>query len=162
MATAALVGWVVVASIGIYPDELSYFNESACLLRNPRSIGWDGGSRCGPAWLDDSNVDWGQGLKQLKLWLDRNAPGRHIRLGYFGTIPPEAYGISYSPMSDDDLLNGTAPGVYAVSAHIVASTPAVAKQARGGGAEWLRATAPVAIVGHAYYIFDVRGTGSAR
>jgi hypothetical protein len=159
VATAALVGWVVVASVGIYPDELSYFNESACLLRDPRSIGWDGGSRCGPAWLDDSNVDWGQGLKQLKVWLDRNAPGRHIRLGYFGSIPPEAYGISYSPMSDDDLVNGTAPGLYAVSAHIVASTPAVAKQARGGGAEWLRATRPVAIVGHAFYIFDVRGAG---
>jgi hypothetical protein len=131
-------------------------------LTEPRKVGLDGGSRCGPLWLDDSNVDWGQGLKQLKAWLDRNAPGQHIRLGYFGSVPPEAYGIAYSPVSDDDLLNGQTPGLYAVSAHIVASTPAVAKQARGAGAEWLRRTPPVAIVGHAFYIFDLRERGASR
>ena len=155
-ATAGvLCGWVLVAAIGIYPDHLSYFNEAACLLDDPRKLGFDGGSRCGPTWLDDSNVDWGQGLKQLKEWLDRNARGRQVRLGYFGTIPPEAYGIHQIPMSNEDLLNGDSPGLYAVSAHIVASTPAVALQARGSGAEWLRRRSPVAIVGHAYYIFDV-------
>lgn len=155
----ALAAWVLAAAAGIYPDHLSYFNEAACLLTEPRKVGLDGGSLCGPLWLDDSNVDWGQGLKQLKGWLDRNAPGQHIRLGYFGSVPPEAYGIAYSPMSDDDLLNGQTPGLYAVSAHIVASTPAVAKQARGGGAEWLRRKQPVAIVGHAFYIFDLRERG---
>jgi hypothetical protein len=147
--------WLLLAAIGIYPDHLSYFNEAACVLDDPRKLGLDGGSRCGPAWLDDSNVDWGQGLKQLKDWLDRNAAGRQVRLGYFGTIPPQAYGIRQIPMSNEDLLNGNSPGLYAVSAHIVASTPAVAFQARGGGAEWLRRARPVAVVGHAYYIFDV-------
>ncbi|HSQ31263.1 MAG TPA: glycosyltransferase family 39 protein [Gemmatimonadaceae bacterium] len=148
-------GWVVLAAAGIYPDSLSYFNEAACLFTDPSRLGLDGGSRCGPMWLDDSNVDWGQGLKQLKTWLDRNAPGREVRLGYFGTVPPEAYGLKELPMSDDDILRGTSPGLYAVSAHIVASTPAVAKQMRGGGAEWLRQTRPIAIVGHAYYIFEI-------
>lgn len=147
--------WVLFAAIGIYPDHLSYFNEAACVFDEPAKVGLDGGSRCGPSWLDDSNVDWGQGLKQLKQWLDRNAAGRQVRLGYFGTIPPEAYGIQQIPMSDEDLLYGKSPGLYAVSAHIVASTPAVAFRARGSGAEWLRRTRPVAIVGHAYYIFDI-------
>jgi hypothetical protein len=151
----ALCGWVLLAAIGIYPDHLSYFNEAACVLDDPKKLGFDGGSRCGPTWLDDSNVDWGQGLKQLKNWLDRNAGGRQVRLGYFGTIPPEAYGIRQIPMSNEDLLNGDASGLYAVSAHIVASTPAVAFQARGSGAEWLRRARPVAIVGHAFYIFEV-------
>jgi len=58
-------------------------------------------------------------------------------------------------MTDEDLLNGNSPGLYAVSAHIVASTPAVAFQARGRGAEWLRERQPVAIVGHAFYVFDI-------
>ena len=156
-AAGVLCAWVLLVAVGIYPDHLSYFNESACILDDPTKLGLDGGSRCGPTWLDDSNVDWGQGLKQLKAWLDKNAPGRQVRLGYFGTIPPEAYGIRQVPMSDDDMLYGRSPGLYAVSAHIVASTPAVAFRARGGGAEWLRRTQPVAIVGHAYYIFDVPG-----
>jgi len=150
-----LCAWVLLAALGIYPDHLSYFNEAACVLDDPKKLGFDGGSRCGPTWLDDSNVDWGQGLKQLKDWLDRNAGGRQVRLGYFGTIPPEAYGIRQVPMSDEDLLTGNSAGLYAVSAHIVASTPAVALQARGSGAEWLRRTPPVAIVGHAFYIFDI-------
>ena len=151
----ALGTWIVVAAAGIYPDHLSYFNEAACILDDPRKLGLDGGSRCGPAWLDDSNVDWGQGLKQLRAWLDANAAGRPVRIGYFGTIPPEAYGVRATPMNDDDILYGRSPGIYAVSAHIVASTPAVARSARVGGAEWLRRP-PEAIVGHAYYIFDVR------
>jgi hypothetical protein len=160
--TGVLCGWVVIGAIGIYPDHLSYFNEAACVLDNPKKLGFDGGSRCGPTWLDDSNVDWGQGLKQLKGWLDQNAPGRQVRLGYFGTIPPEAYGIAHVPMTDEDLLNGNSPGLYAVSAHIVASTPAVALQAAGRGAEWLRQRRPVAIVGHAYYIFDVPARGPSQ
>ncbi len=155
VVAGVLCAWLLVAAGGIYPDHLSYFNEAACVLDDPTKLGLDGGSRCGPTWLDDSNVDWGQGLKQLEAWLDRNAPGREVRLGYFGTVPPEAYGIHSIPISDQDILTGKTPGLYAVSAHIVASTPAVAKQTLGGGAEWLRRTAPVAIVGHAYYIFDI-------
>jgi hypothetical protein len=68
-----LCAWVVLAAVGIYPDRLSYFNEAACLLTNPREIGIDGGTRCGPHFLDDSNVDWGQSLKQVKAWIDGNA-----------------------------------------------------------------------------------------
>src|SRR5262249_40856918 len=44
-ATAVLAAWVVVAAIGIWPDHLSYFNESACLLKDPSKLGLDGGSR---------------------------------------------------------------------------------------------------------------------
>jgi surface polysaccharide O-acyltransferase-like enzyme len=51
--------WMIATAIGIYPDHLSYFNETACLLTEPRLIRLDGGSRCGTLWLDDSNVDWG-------------------------------------------------------------------------------------------------------
>ena len=43
----------------IHPDQISYFNEAACLIREPARIGAAGGTACGPYWLDDSNVDWG-------------------------------------------------------------------------------------------------------
>jgi hypothetical protein len=66
-----LCAWSVAAAAGIYPDQLSYFNEMAC-LDEPGRIGRDGGSRCGTRWLDDSNVDWGQGLRQLMDWTEAN------------------------------------------------------------------------------------------
>ena len=138
--------WLVATAAGIYPDHLAYFNETACLPGNVERIGFDGGTRCGPLWLDDSNVDWGQGLKQLKAWIDRNANGRKIRLAYFGTVEPAAYGIAAEEISLPELLAPT-PGLYVVSAHWVA-------QASGRGADWLRNTRPTAIIGHSLYVYE--------
>lgn len=153
---AGLCVWVVVAAAGIYPDHLSYFNEAACMLEQPELIGWDGGSRCGTLWLDDSNVDWGQGLKQLRSWMDLHGNGRALRLGYFGIYPPEDYGLRCRKLELRDLLPEPTPGLYAVSAHLVAGVPALGEQAGTGAGWWLRRTAPTDIVGHAFYIYDVK------
>ena len=83
-AAALLLAWMIVEAAGIYPDHLSYFNEAACLIPGKVSqVGLDGGSACGPLWLDDSNVDWGQGSKQLKSWVGKNIPGRTFQLAAF-------------------------------------------------------------------------------
>lgn len=146
----ALCGWLVLAAAGVYPDHLSYFNEAACLLRQPDQVGVDGGTRCGPLWLDDSNVDWGQGLKQLKAWLDRNAQGRRIWvISNFG-FPPEAYDIPTEPLSGR-VITDPSPGLYAVSAHLVARMRASSRFRN-----WMQSTEPVAIVGHAIYVYDLR------
>jgi hypothetical protein len=47
----------------------------------------------------DSNIDWGQDLKGLRVWMDGEGVD-HIRLSWFGTARPEMYGIEY------DLLPG--------------------------------------------------------
>jgi hypothetical protein len=153
-AVAVLCAWLVVAGIGIYPDQISYFNEAACLLTEPGRTGVDGGTRCGPKWLDDSNVDWGQGFQQLKTWLDRNAPGRPLNFAFTTPFPPEGYGIQCRHLQMEDLYKKPEPGLYVVSAHLVARTPAAARLA-GQDAEWLRTTRPVAIVGHALYVYDI-------
>ena len=145
-AAIPLCAWSVLAAAGVYPDHLSYFNESACLLTNPGQVGLDGGTRCGPLWLDDSNVDWGQGLKQLKTWLDRNAPGRAVQLAYFGSVQPADYGIRAEALANPRLEGDPAPGLYAISAHMIA---------RSVPSAWPRTTTPTAIVGHAIYIFDI-------
>jgi hypothetical protein len=152
----ALCLWVAIAAAGIYPDHLSYFNEMACLLEKPGQIGWDGGSRCGPLWLDDSNVDWGQGLKQLGWWMDRHRNVPAVHLAYPGTFPPEAYGLRYQPLLAHDLMHDPSPGWYAVSAHLVGRIPTVGEKFMQGGGAWLRSTAPVDIVGHSFYIYEVR------
>jgi hypothetical protein len=138
--------WLAIAAAGIYPDHLAYFNELACLPGETDHIGWDGGSRCGPSWLADSNVDWGQGLPQLKAWLDAIAAGRPVRLAYFGGYPPEGYGIAYES-AQKYLLPSPPRGLYAISSHIVAVGP------EQGDFGWLREE-PLAVVGHAYYIFE--------
>ena len=143
--TAALGVWMVAAAAGVYPDPLSYFNEAACLTTDPGAMGSDGGTRCGPLWLDDSNVDWGQSLKQVKGWVARNANGQRLYLAYFGSFPPSAYGLNAEPVGPEQLARDPAAGIYIVSAHFVAR----------GQAEWLRT--PTEIIGHAMYVYRVQG-----
>jgi hypothetical protein len=149
VAAVTLGAWAVLAAAGVYPDHLPYFNESACLLRDPGQVGLDGGTRCGTLWLDDSNVDWGQSLKQLKAWLDERAPGRTIYLANYFGLPAEAYGIRSIPLDTGDLAAGPRPGLSAVSGHLVARIPPYP-----GASDWMRRMKPVALVGHSIYIFD--------
>jgi len=139
-ASAVLAVWVLVAAIGIWPDHLSYFNEAACLLREPAKIGLDGGSRCGTYWLDDSNIDWGQGYRQLKQW----AAGRAVSVAGFSSFPASAYG--FREVGFEDLPKTPEKGLWAVSAHIVARAPV----------EWLKTMQPVAVVGHAMWVYEVK------
>lgn len=154
-AAVALCLWLAVEAAGIYPDHLSYFNEAACLIESPSRIGFDGGSRCGPLWLDDSNVDWGQGLKQLRAWMGGESGRRAVRLANPWAFPPDAYGLKADPVGPDELLAGPPPGLYAVSAHLVARLPALGEQTAAGRGSWLRRS-PDDIVGHAFYIYRVR------
>jgi hypothetical protein len=148
--------WMALAGTAIYPDHLSYFNEMACALAAPKLTGLDGGWRCGPLWLDDSNVDWGQGMKQLKTWLLAHPTRLPLRLGYFGSIAPQYYGIEALAVQSDDLQGAPAPGRYALSAHIVARTIGKLRQQFGDGpGNWLLHARPVAVVGRAYYIYDI-------
>lgn len=155
-AAACLCGWLAVEAAGIYPDHLSYFNELACLPSHVSEIGVDGGSRCGTLWLDDHNVDWGQGLAQLKRWLDIHEPGRPVKLAYFGSFPPDAYGFTDPPVEMQTLMAKMPDaGLYAISAHLVARLPQLGVQFGQGEGDWLRTTKPVAIIGHAFYIYDI-------
>jgi dolichyl-phosphate-mannose-protein mannosyltransferase len=151
-AGIGLAAWLAVAAVGIYPDHLSYFNEAACLLTEPRQLGLDGGTRCGVRWLDESNVDWGQGVGQLAAWLAAHPGPSPVHLAYFGRVPPDRYGVRYVPLDRQLLERSPPPGRYVLSAHNFARFRA-AQAAQGEG--WLLGARPTAIVGHAYYVFDV-------
>jgi hypothetical protein len=69
----------------VYPHCLAYFN---CLV---------GGPAYGYRYLTDSNLDWGQDLKGLKQWMDKNGV-EHINLYYFGTAAPGYYRINYTDL----------------------------------------------------------------
>jgi Dolichyl-phosphate-mannose-protein mannosyltransferase len=145
LTATALCIWSVVAAVGIYPDHLAYMNEMACLLREPGKVGWDGGSKCGTLWLDDSNTDWGQGLEQLKAWMKSHPDSRTIRLLYSGSFPPEMDGIVFEKAGIGRFDEVAFPGLYVVSAKYVAMYRTA----------WIATMTPKAIVGHSLYVYDV-------
>lgn len=65
--------WFFLETVWAYPFYLSYFNQLA------------GGVSQGYRVATDSNYDWGQDLKRLKDWADKNLPaGRQVAVDYFG------------------------------------------------------------------------------
>lgn len=80
LIVSALCGWHVAATALIHPHYLAYVNELG------------GGPANGYRLFADSNLDWGQDLKNLKAYLDRHAIGA-VKLSYFGTADPAYYAI---------------------------------------------------------------------
>lgn len=75
-----LLIWQVTAVISVYPYFLSYFNEIV------------GGPANGYIYVVDSNLDWGQDLKRLIHWVEKNLPAdSQIYIDYFGGGNPEYY-----------------------------------------------------------------------
>jgi hypothetical protein len=71
-----------VSAIRTAPHQLAYFNELV------------GGPDQGYRYLSDSNIDWGQDLKGVKAYMEKENLAI-IYLSYFGTAPPPYYGIRY-------------------------------------------------------------------
>ncbi|HEX4965407.1 MAG TPA: glycosyltransferase family 39 protein [Thermoanaerobaculia bacterium] len=86
------------------PNTIDYFN----LLARGR----------GDLVLLDSNIDWGQGLKRVRAYMDREKLDR-IDLAYFGHVDPAIYGISW------DFPRPGHPGPVAVSANFLHGYPYV-------------------------------------
>jgi len=121
---------------------LSWFNQAA------------GGSARGIEWLDDSNVDWGQGLLELRAWLDQQKePGDarppELFLTQMAWYPPTLYGLECHWITLEGMVVALVvphpdPGVYALSEHLwnrLRRAPA------GTAAQRLFARAPVERVG---------------
>jgi 4-amino-4-deoxy-L-arabinose transferase-like glycosyltransferase len=83
---ARIAGWVVVCVLGAttlanHPNHLSYFNELA------------GGCRGGRHILADSNLDWGQGARDLAALQELHPALRDLTTYYFGSTDPGWYGV---------------------------------------------------------------------
>jgi len=82
---AVIFCWYLKSSLGIYPHYLAYFNEIV------------GGADSGYRYLVDSNLDWGQDLKGLGIYMRKRGIDR-VHLSYFGAADPHYYGIQYDWM----------------------------------------------------------------
>ena len=72
-----MVAWLMVEAAISYPFYLSYFNEFA-------------GTNNGWRYVTDSNYDWGQDLKRLKEFSDKESVDK-IAIDYFGGGSPTYY-----------------------------------------------------------------------
>jgi hypothetical protein len=135
------------------PWYLSFFNWPA------------GGPGGGYRLVNDSNVDWGQGLIALRDELKRRGIGR-IHLAYHGTADPALYGIDYVPYL------GGAPGKesdwLAVSSYYFVGLTQRMMTAKGRTPPveidfrplWDRV--PDARLGGSIYLFRLRSAGTSR
>jgi hypothetical protein len=78
-AVAGCIFWTAAASVIVWPNALCYVNEL-----------W-GGTAEGYKLLSDSNYDWGQGLRELRDWQQRNGI-ENLDVWYFGTDPDRLKG----------------------------------------------------------------------
>jgi hypothetical protein len=145
--------WAGVSAARSDPFPLAYFNELA------------GGPRGAIRHVADSNLDWGQGLPQLKQYLDQNGIDA-VYLSYFGTDRPEAYGIRFQALPTygrvgppgGETIPADAPRhVLAVSANNLLGIYLNDPQTFA----WLRGREPVAVLGGYLYVFDLTGDAEA-
>jgi hypothetical protein len=139
--------WLVVGTLGIYPDYLAYFNVLV------------GGPSGGHRYLTDSNLDWGQGLKQLGDFLEEHDIEK-VHLSYFGNVDPAAYDIRYEPLPSHYSIGevesftpfAPEPAIYAISVtnlsgQFLIENPSVL--------DWFNHQDPIASISHSINVHQV-------
>jgi tetratricopeptide (TPR) repeat protein len=149
LALAGLMAFWVAVVADVYPHTLTFFNRLV------------GGPGNGYKYLADSNIDWGQGLKLLKKWMDRESVP-HIGLAYFGTADPAYHDIDYTQ------LPAASPGMHLPSIARTWSKPRLPGYVAVGATvltgvyldpQWqlfyggLRRTTPVAVIGNSIFVY---------
>jgi 4-amino-4-deoxy-L-arabinose transferase-like glycosyltransferase len=146
-----LVSWLAVSTSLVAPHYLAYFNESV------------GGPANGYKYLLDSNLDWGQGLKELKKYMDKEGI-KKVSLSYFGTDSPARYGIQYDWLPSHHLYNPKPDETYRVDANRYLAISATNLQGvylqNPDEFKWLRDKKPVAKIGYGIFIYDLAQAGN--
>lgn len=133
---SALFAWLIVDTLVVFPDFMTYYNELA------------GGPNNGYNIATDSNYDWGQDLLRLRDYVDRHKISS-IAIDYFGGGSPRYYfGDRFVPWWSS---RGVASGWFAISATFrqgAFGTPAPGfVQAPEDSYGWLQSYEPVARIG---------------
>ena len=140
--------FTAISSLRIAPHQLAYFNESV------------GGPEQGYRYLSDSNLDWGQDLKGLKAYMEKEKLPI-IYLSYFGTAPPYYYGIRYQyvagkgtlewPPPSDKVPADAARKILAISVYNLQDV----SRPNDPLFRWLWVRQPVAKIGYSIFIYDL-------
>ena len=141
-----LLGFYIYDTVRVHPYYLTYFNQLA------------GGPAGGHRYAVDSNLDWGQDLKRLAMWVEENNINK-IHLDYFGWANQSYYlkdkfvwiGAGRYKNERDFLAENPDGGYIAVSASFYMGS-------RGDPINnyiWLDAYEPVAKIGNSIWIWEI-------
>ncbi len=138
-----LLLWLIYDTLWIYPQFMAYYNELV-------------GTADGYKIAVDSNYDWGQDLKRLADYTERNNIDK-IAVDYFGGGNPRYYlGDKFEPWWSS---RGPASGWFAISATFrqgAFGTPAPGFIRKPEDSyEWLKPYPPVARVGYSIFIYKL-------
>jgi len=148
---ALLLASLAAESASIYPHGISFFNLAA------------GGPEQGLRYLADSNLDWGQSLRDLAGYV-RKAGIKKFRLSYFGSDNPWAYFSDQelellpppwdpSLVPEGRLVYRPQPGYYAISATLFPGHFFEPRYRDYYG--YFRGMEPIAKVGYSIYVYRV-------
>jgi len=143
-----LFAWYAFGTINIYPNFLSFFNESI------------GGPSQGYKYVNDSNLDWGQDLKRLATFVDDNDIDK-IYVDYFGGDSLEyRLGDKYqSWWGDRDPKELPLDSWLAVSATFLQGgrgVPNPEYKEKTGYYNWLTQYEPVTVIGNSIFIYHIK------
>jgi 4-amino-4-deoxy-L-arabinose transferase-like glycosyltransferase len=136
-----LLVWYAASNFLIFPSYLAYFNE---LIGGPKNA---------YKYTVDSNLDWGQDLKRLAFWVEKNNIDK-ITIDYFGGSVPEYY------LGDKVIIwhskYGKPPsGWFAVSATYYQNSKWYSKVEGIPDYSWLDNRIPDAMIGYSILVYKV-------
>jgi hypothetical protein len=138
-----LLAWILVENFLWAPWHLSYFNEFA------------GGPANAYRYVVDSNLDWGQSLKELRDFVIRHDI-KKIKVDYFGGGDARYYlGDRFEPLNRD---LGPQRGWLAISATFLQGergTPAPGFDQPCCRYRWLDQYEPVAKIGYSIFVYHI-------
>lgn len=159
-----LLTWYVFANFLIFPSYIAYFNEII------------GGPVYAYKYVTDSNVDWGQDLKRLAVYIKTHPEMGKVAVDYFGGGDPKYYFCNRKFDSQGNLIanssgydcanssllewhaeNGRPPTKYiAVSETFLMNDIYWATLRKDEGYSWLRASQPIAKIGYSIYLYKIK------
>ena len=148
IAILILVAWYIGVSLMIYPAYLTFFNQAV------------GGPEQGYKYVTDSNLDWGQDLKDLSQWVKKENID-HIYIDYFGGGSPAYYlGDKYWRWWGDRDPSGIKSGEYlAVSAGFLQGgrgKPVPGFNEPTGFYNWLNDQELVKVIDYSIFIYRIK------
>ena len=136
--------WTMFTVIATWPSFLAYFNEIA------------GGPSGGHNFVVDSNLDWGQDLKRLATFVEKN--GIHeINIDYFGWADPTYY-IRTAKVNYWSQGKGVPIGWLAVSATYkqqACARPAPGFDQSTTGYCFLQQYPPATVIGNSIFVYNL-------
>ena len=141
LALAGSSVWLAASAYSTFPFYLTYFNELV------------GGPSNGHQYLADSNIDWGQGLKELHATLE-NLDIDQVQMAYFGTAPIGYYEIPHSSLISHDTLSvvGPQPGWYVISVTYLQGLYLENPDAL----DWFRRLQPIETPGYSLFVYHIK------